>query len=168
MDSVRPNLNCSCRLVWPSLILLLVMLATFAIKPVMFVHVFSAPLNMTGLTKLLYQAELSILETFSKYEAVKDSEFFLLRVQQIQGNVISDYYKADRDFRLLAELLGPSMSLLAAAKKVSDSEVGKMSLFMAGVSSCLSDQAKIQSYLETARARGITIADPTQLTNKCH
>lgn len=165
MDSVRPNPNRA--LVWPSLALSLVVLITFLIKPLMFVHVFSAPLKLSGLTKLLYKAELSTLETFSRFEVINDSEFFLLRVQQIQGSVISDYYKRNRDFRSLSDLLEPSMPLLYAARKASDPEAGKMSLFMAALSSCLNNQASMQSYLETARTRGITIDDPTQLTKEC-
>lgn len=167
MDSAQPRADHSYILTWPVVMLLLVVLATFLIKPLMFVHVFSAPLKLTELTKLLYRAELSVLGTFSKYDAIKDSEFLLLRVQQIQGNVISDYYKENRDFRLLSEFLEPSMSLLYTAKKVSDSEVGKMSLFMATISSCLNDQVRTQSYLGIAKARGMTTDDPALLTRKC-
>lgn len=133
----------------------------------MFVHVVSAPLNLTGLAKLLYHAEIVVLTKFSVYEATTSSEFFLLRVRQLQGHVISSYYKRDRDSRALLEFLEPSMPLLRAAKTAPDSEVGKMSLFMAAVALCLGDLAKAESYVGAAKARGVTIKEAIAPLEKC-
>ena len=166
METAQKNNNSS-DLRQPCFNLLLVVAVTLFLKPLLFVQLITARLNLDLPTQWLYRAETEVLENFLQFESIRHSNFFLLRVRQLQGSIITEYYKKDFDAEMLAFFLEPSLRLLANASRAPKDEVAKMYLFMSAISICMSKSKDATTFANLAAKFDPTAKQPVRPLDKC-